>query len=505
MNALRHFPLRTGILPLMLLGLAAGIQAAPLELNFTRPPIESIEELPDAPHGLRSTFTITLNFGGGLSDSQKAIFAQAKAAWEARISGYQPGISLDGFTINASSIDIDGEYGVLGRAGPTHLASQAGYLLTTDGIMEFDSADLDHMEASGYLQEVIEHEMGHVLGIGTLWDLNNVYVKDSGEYTGEQGLAEWQEEFQPGASWVPVELDYGEGTANGHWDENPNLTDNNGQDMEHELMTGHVKLPTFVSQTTIHSLQDLGYAIVLPVIWHDLQVTTTNGGTVTLAPQGSDCGTSCYRFVQGTVVTLTAQPDATLDFAGWSGDCSGPATTCILTLSANRQVEATFSPIVTHTLSVTSTGTGAGTVTAPGIDCGQDCTEAFREGTTVTLTAVSAADSLFTGWSGACAGSGDCTVILNTPVSVSANFDLRPPPPPPACNTGTVTVYADTLRNPLDKTILSEQAILTKDSIVLEGDRRIRFQAGNHIELYPGFEVRRPARFAASVAPTTCK
>ena len=35
--------------------------------------------------------------------------------------------------------------------------------------MQFDTADMAMMETGGMLQGVIMHEMGHVLGIGTLW------------------------------------------------------------------------------------------------------------------------------------------------------------------------------------------------------------------------------------------------------------------------------------------------------------------------------------------------
>ena len=37
-------------------------------------------------------------------------------------------------------------------------------------MMELDAADLDWIETNGALEAVILHEMGHVLGIGTLWD-----------------------------------------------------------------------------------------------------------------------------------------------------------------------------------------------------------------------------------------------------------------------------------------------------------------------------------------------
>ena len=63
---------------------------------------------------------------------------------------------------------------------------------------------------------------------------------------------------------------------------------------------------------------------------------------------------------------------------------------------------------VFHTLSVGLAGTGTGAVSSgpAGIDCGLDCTEAYLQGTSVTLIPVAGADSTFVGWTGdsACAG-----------------------------------------------------------------------------------------------------
>ena len=55
-------------------------------------------------------------------------------------------------------------------------------------------------------------------------------------------------------------------------------------------------------------------------------------------------------------------------------------------------------------------GSGNGTVTSdpPGIDCGATCAAVFDEGTLVTLTPAPDADSAFTGWTGACTGTGPC-------------------------------------------------------------------------------------------------
>jgi fibronectin type 3 domain-containing protein len=76
---------------------------------------------------------------------------------------------------------------------------------------------------------------------------------------------------------------------------------------------------------------------------------------------------------------------------------------------------------VQPTLTVNKTGTG--TVTAPGINCGSDCTEQYNQGTVVTLTATPATGSTFAGWSGACTGTGTCSISINTNITVTATFN----------------------------------------------------------------------------------
>jgi hypothetical protein len=75
-------------------------------------------------------------------------------------------------------------------------------------------------------------------------------------------------------------------------------------------------------------------------------------------------------------------------------------------------------------LSVTKTGGGSGTVSsAPGgIICGVSCEAVFEEGTAISLTAVADSGSEFTGWSGACSGTGPCTFILGEGAEIVANF-----------------------------------------------------------------------------------
>lgn len=86
----------------------------------------------------------------------------------------------------------------------------------------------------------------------------------------------------------------------------------------------------------------------------------------------------------------------------------------------------------TATLSITLVGSGSGTVasTPTGIACGSACSANYATGTRVDLAATPAATSTFRGWSGACSGTGACTVTLDSATSVSAAFDPLPSPPP---------------------------------------------------------------------------
>ena len=82
----------------------------------------------------------------------------------------------------------------------------------------------------------------------------------------------------------------------------------------------------------------------------------------------------------------------------------------------------------TLALTVAKAGTGSGTVTADDaakISCGIDCSEVYEPGTVVTLTASPATGSSFTGWSGACGGSGSCQVTMSEARSVTATFALN--------------------------------------------------------------------------------
>lgn len=215
-------------------------------------------------------FDITFSFGGGLTDSQKAIFNQAAATWEGVIRGYQMGYDLGGVEITAQGHAIDGVNGTLGTAGPTGYYDTDHFTYAASGVMNLDTADLASLESRGLLCDVIVHEMGHILGFGTLWGTNGLYANGSGKYYGANALAAYRTEFnQPNAAYVPVELGGGSGTADCHWNEGDGgtatgITDRQGRDMRYEIMTGwfNIDAPRYMSQTTIQSFADLGYVVV---------------------------------------------------------------------------------------------------------------------------------------------------------------------------------------------------------------------------------------------------
>lgn len=210
-------------------------------------------------------FTIAVNFTGGLTSSQQSIFTTAANTWMGLLPSYQPGISIAALNINASGVTFDGVGGILGSAGPSTIVNQGGYTVATAGSMQFDSADLANMESNGSLLPVILHEMAHVMGFGTLWTNNGVYLNNTGQYTGPNALSTYQAEFsQPSVTFIPVELGGGPGTANGHWNEVDGGSALTGiispfGDMRNELMTGWINTPYFISQTTVASFVDIGY------------------------------------------------------------------------------------------------------------------------------------------------------------------------------------------------------------------------------------------------------
>jgi len=170
---------------------------------------------------------------------------------------------------------------------------------------------------------------------------------------------------------------------------------------------------------------------------HTLTVTVSGTGSGTVhastgaldGPLDCSAGTCTVAFLEGTTLSLTAATNPGSALTAWGGDCTG-ASSCDLTMSADRSVSATFGP--TYMLTVHFAGAGTGTVTSSpaGISCTTGmigtCSAAFLGGAPVTLTATPDAASYTAGWTGAtCAGS-TCNVTLSADQTVTTTFSARP-------------------------------------------------------------------------------
>jgi len=150
--------------------------------------------------------------------------------------------------------------------------------------------------------------------------------------------------------------------------------------------------------------------------------------TLSLATAGSGSGTvgnspAGTTYPNGTIVTLTPTPATGSVFTGWTGGgCSGAAR-CLVTMTGDTSVTATFSA-APETLDVYTSGDGTGAVTSSptGITCGTNCEHVYDYGTAVALTATAAAGSAFAGWKDDCTGKATCVVSMTGAHSASASF-----------------------------------------------------------------------------------
>jgi hypothetical protein len=218
-------------------------------------------------------FTITLRFINAPTTAQRAFFETAAAKWQAAIVGDVPDTEgiiparscggsfktptfsgfIDDVLIDVLLQPIDGPGGTLGTAGPCLIRSAD--FLTAYGLMFFDTADLASLAQAGVFDEVVVHEMGHVLGIGTLWDFNRDLLQGTAadpRFVGPNAIAGFHDVGGRGAT-IPVEDGGGPGTRFSHWDE---------ETFDAELMTGFIALgESPLSVMTIGSMQDLGYVV----------------------------------------------------------------------------------------------------------------------------------------------------------------------------------------------------------------------------------------------------
>jgi uncharacterized protein YkwD len=160
----------------------------------------------------------------------------------------------------------------------------------------------------------------------------------------------------------------------------------------------------------------------IPPEQFDLATSSTTGGSVTVPGEGT------FTYDAGTVISLTASPDAGYRFVGWSGDVGTidnvNAASTTISMNGDCSTTANFEPIPTVRYNLTITAAGGGWVTSPGMG-----TFSYDAGTVVNLVALPACvyQYQFVNWTGdvgtiANTNAASTTITMDGDYSITANF-----------------------------------------------------------------------------------
>ncbi len=233
---------------------------------------------PSDANGSTGRFSITVRFIDSTppSASLQSAFAHATTRWQSVIADSVGSIPI---TLAAGSCDsvqpaikervkdllvlvhireiadtVPGQ-AILGESGPCLVRNPGNIPIL--GIMSLNSSTLASIDSSGLLDDVIVHEMGHLLGFGTVWDLDGLVhdtTTDDPWFSGAKAQAAFHRALPAYSDKiVPVEAGGGEGTTFSHWRESV---------MDNELMTGFLNQGANpLSAVTVESMADLGYTV----------------------------------------------------------------------------------------------------------------------------------------------------------------------------------------------------------------------------------------------------
>eukprot|EP00904_Undaria_pinnatifida_P013083 jgi/Undpi1/8905/HiC_scaffold_25.g11367.m1 len=143
-----------------------------LNIEYTGSSTTDLIPAPSTGQFALDAFYIELEFNGTWTGARQAVFQAAADRWAEVVTHVPCGGSTifpaGRLLIRCTQDKIDGEGSTLGTAGPRSVWRECP-TITAEGEMIFDIDDMDGMEEDGTLEGVILHEMGHVIGIGTLW------------------------------------------------------------------------------------------------------------------------------------------------------------------------------------------------------------------------------------------------------------------------------------------------------------------------------------------------
>jgi hypothetical protein len=216
---------------------------------------------------LLSTFDIDLRFANPLNTvfqnpaDERAVvaaFAQAEQRWERVVVGDLADVgSVDDLSINVMFAELPGDIAGEGRwnrrrAGSAGLPWFGSFTLDTSFVL----GSIASVGGPQQIADVIAHEIGHVLGIGSLWNDFGLLVEAGTadpRYIGPNAVAQYQSMFSTSATSIPVENTGATASRDSHWRESI---------FDTEIMTSVAEwVPMSISRLTIGSLADLGYSV----------------------------------------------------------------------------------------------------------------------------------------------------------------------------------------------------------------------------------------------------
>ena len=236
--------------------------------------------------GVAGAYQIEVRYLTAATAAQREVFDSAKVKWQRLIYGDVPDVAvtfgagtcgagspvinetIDDIIIFVQLDSIDGPGKVFGQAGPCIIRTSS--YRPAVGVMRFDTADVAGLLANGHFGEVVLHEMGHVLGYGTIWSPLGLLVGSASSggadphFVGMGAIPAFDgaggQPYSAGAK-VPVEncIGYapgwcGAGNRDSHWRDTV---------LGSELMTGFLNagVPNPLSVISTASMGDLGYVV----------------------------------------------------------------------------------------------------------------------------------------------------------------------------------------------------------------------------------------------------